>query len=97
MRAYELMYITRPDLDEEAEKALLDRLQKIITDGGGTVEQVDVWGRRRLAYEIAGYREGHYTVVQFQGPAGVTHELERVIRITDDIIRHIIVLREKVA
>ncbi len=97
MRAYELMYITRPDLDEEAEKALLDRLQKIITDGGGTVEQVDVWGRRRLAYEIAGYREGHYTVVQFQGPAGATHELERVIRITDDIIRHIIVLREKVA
>ncbi|HEY8488019.1 MAG TPA: 30S ribosomal protein S6 [Thermaerobacter sp.] len=97
MRAYELMYITRPDLDEEAEKALLDRLQKIITDGGGNVENVDVWGRRRLAYEIAGYREGHYTVVQFQAPAGVTHELERVIRITDDIIRHIIVLREKVA
>ena len=97
MRAYELMYITRPDLEEEAEKALLERLQKIITDQGGTVEHVDVWGRRRLAYEIAGYREGSYTVLQFQAPVGVTHELERVIRLSDDIIRHIIVLREKVA
>lgn len=97
MRAYEMMYITRPDLDEEAEKAVLERLQKIITDQGGTIDNVDVWGRRRLAYEIAGYREGNYVVVQFQGPAELPGELERVMRLSDEIIRHIILLREKVA
>jgi len=97
VRAYEMMYITRPDLDDDAQKAILDRLQKVVADGGGAVEQVDVWGRRRLAYEIAGYQEGHYTVVRFQAPPGVTQELERVIRLTDGIIRHMIILREKVA
>lgn len=97
MRDYELMYITRPDLDEEAQRSILDRIQKSINDKGGVVEQVDVWGRRRLAYEIAGQREGHYTVLQFRGEPAVVHGLERFLALTDAVLRHLIVQREKVA
>ena len=96
MRDYELMYIARPDLDEEANRSLLDRIQKAIADKGGVVQQVDVWGRRRLAYEIAGQREGHYTVLQFRSQPAAVHELERLLSLTDTVLRHLIVQREKV-
>ncbi|MGE5592325.1 MAG: 30S ribosomal protein S6 [Betaproteobacteria bacterium] len=91
MRDYEAMFILKPDLEEEAVNATVTKFQDLVTGGGGTVSNVDRWGKRRLAYEIAGYTEGIYVVMEFSAEAGVARELERVFRITDEVIRHLIV------
>lgn len=94
MRTYEVMFITAPTLEVDQQEAIIDRLSRVITDRGGTVANVDRWGKRRLAYEIAGHREGNYTVLSFQADPSVGMELERVMRITDGIIRYLLVKQE---
>ena len=91
MRDYETMFILRPDLEEEAVEAVTTRFQGLITDGGGTVASVNKWGKRRLAYEIRGYGEGVYVIMEFSADAGVARELERVFKITDEVIRHLLI------
>lgn len=91
MRKYELMYIIRPDLEQEAVEATVEKIKNLITDNGGEILNHDVWGKRRLAYEIAKYNDGIYVVLQYQANAEFNAELDRVIRITDEIIRHLIV------
>lgn len=91
MRPYEVMYVLRPDIDEEATDALIERIHGVITSQGGTIENVDRWGKRRLAYEIQGFREGYYVVTKFKGGSSVAGELDRVLKITDEVIRHVIV------
>lgn len=95
MRKYELLYVLRPDMDEEQLKALQERVSSIIAQQGGQNEEVKEWGRRRLAYEIANQREGYYFEVHFDGTPAVVDELERVFKITDGILRHIIVRIEE--
>ncbi len=91
MRSYELMLIARPDLEEEANKAIAEKAKSVITAQGGAVEKEDVWGKRRLAYEINRYKDGFYVVVNFKGEPGVEQELDRVLKLSDDVIRHLIV------
>lgn len=88
MHKYELMFIVRPDVDEETLKATREKVQSVITAGGGEIIEVNDMGKRRLAYEINKYREGIYTVYTFQAGADVVAELDRVININDNIIRH---------
>lgn len=95
MNKYETLFIQSPSLDEEATKANIEKFKGIIENGGGTIENVDVWGRRKLAYEIAKVNEGHYTLINFSSDAQLPKEIDRVFRITDGIIRHIIVNLEK--
>lgn len=95
MRSYELMMVVRPDLEEEATKAVVERAKGIITTGGGVVEKEDLWGKRRLAYEIRNFRDGYYAVLNFRAGTEVPKELDRVLRITDEVIRHIIVHPEE--
>jgi small subunit ribosomal protein S6 len=90
MRNYELMYIIRPDVELETVQALMEKFQGIIVNGGEIVKN-DIMGKRRLAYEINKHREGTYVLVHFTAPATVVTELERVLKITDEIIRHMIV------
>lgn len=90
MRKYELMYIIRPDLEQEANEASLAKFQKIITDNGGEVTKHDAMGKRRLAYEINKIREGFYVLVNFTGEPAVVAELDRILRISDEVIRHMI-------
>jgi small subunit ribosomal protein S6 len=90
MRSYELMLVVRPE-DETVNQALVEKVQSLITDNGGTVDKLDPWGKRRLAYEIDRNKEGYYTVVNFQGEPKVAHELDRVLKITDSVVRFIIV------
>jgi small subunit ribosomal protein S6 len=90
MRKYELMYIIRTDLEQEAVDATIQKVQDIINNGG-EITHHEVLGKRRLAYEIRKYRDGIYVLVKFNAPAPVVAELDRVIRITDEIIRHLIV------
>ena len=94
MRSYETLFILKPDLEEEAITAAIERLTELIQNNKGTVEQVNRWGKKRLAYEIQDYREGYYTLVLFQGEPETAKELDRVMRLSDEVIRHVIVRRD---
>lgn len=92
MSAYEMMYIAKPELDDEALEALAEKLKDVITSGGGAVDGIEKLGKKRFAYEINDIREGHYALLVFKGPADLPAELDRVVRLTDEIVRHLIVL-----
>ncbi|WP_297521722.1 30S ribosomal protein S6 [uncultured Clostridium sp.] len=94
MRNYETIFVINPSLEEEAVKALIEKFKGVIENGGGTIENVDFWGKRRLAYEIKKVSEGFYTLVNFSAGTELPKELDRVFKITDGIIRHIIVKKE---
>lgn len=91
MRNYELMYIINPSLDEEATKAVVEKFSSLITANGGEIAKTDLWGKRRMAYEINDLKDGYYVLVNYKGEPAVTAEVDRVIKITDDVMRHLIV------
>ncbi len=95
MREYELMFIIRPDLDEEKTEATIAKFNSLLESQGATDIKVDKWGKRRLAYDIADQREGFYVVINFKSGAAAVQELERVLKITDEVLRHLIVKKEK--
>lgn len=88
MNKYEIMYIIRPDVDEETQKAVVERFNNILTDNGAEIEKVTEMGKRRLAYEIENYKEGIYMVINFQGDSKAINEFDRQAKFSDDIIRH---------
>ncbi len=94
MKAYELLYIIRPDLDEEATTALVDRLSGLVASNGGDNLTVEKWGKRRLAYEIEDYKEGQYILMNFEGEGRTSQEIERVMKISEDVIRFLTVRKE---
>ena len=94
MRKYETIFILHPSLDEDAVKANIEKFKGVIENGGGTIENVDFWGKRKLAYEIAKVNEGFYTLINFEANTELPKELDRVFRITDGVIRHIVVKQE---
>lgn len=89
MRKYEVMYIIRPDVEQENVQAIVDKFNGIIGNGG-EVTKTDVIGKRRLAYEINKLRDGYYVLVNFNASPEVVAELDRVMKITDEIIRYLI-------
>ncbi|HVM18996.1 MAG TPA: 30S ribosomal protein S6 [Egibacteraceae bacterium] len=91
MRSYELMIITRGTLDEGAVSALIERFTALVADQGGTVERVDHWGKRQFAYEIQHMTEGYYTVFDLQLSSEGLTEVERQLRLSDDVVRHKVV------
>lgn len=93
---YEIMYIIRPNIDEEAKTALIERFDAILKDNGAEVIESKDWEKRRLAYEMNGYREGIYHIVKVTSPssAAAVNEFDRLAKINDDIIRHMIVKEE---
>lgn len=95
MSKYETIYILNPTLDEEAINANIEKFNSVIENGGGTVENTDVWGMRKLAYEINKFKEGYYVLVNFSSESELPKELDRMFRIADDVIRYIIVNLEK--
>lgn len=94
MRKYETIFILHPSLDEEAVKANIEKFKGVIENGGGTVDNVDFWGKRKLAYEINKINEAYYTLVNFTANTELPRELDRIFRITDGVMRHIIVREE---
>lgn len=97
LRNYETMFIVRPGLDEENYAQIVDKFKGIIEKDGGEVTSVDEWGKRRLAYEIDDFQEGYYVVMNFKANASVPQELERVFKISDEILRYIIIRDENKA
>ena len=91
MAQYELMYIVRPDLDEEKLEAAVTRISQIVQQAGGADEAVDRWGRRRLSYPIGGFDDGVYVVDTFTGNGPVGNEITRLLKIDEDVIRSIVV------
>jgi small subunit ribosomal protein S6 len=91
MRKYECMYILDPALSDEDQQSFIERFRNLVAENGGTVDAVDKWERRRLAYEVKGKREGIYVVMNFSGEPATEAELGRILGITDGILRHIIV------
>ena len=84
---YELMVILDPEIDERQVAPKLDGFLKVITGDGGTIENVDIWGKRRLAYEIQKKNEGIYAVVNFTATSEATQELDRQLKLNEQIMR----------
>ncbi|GAA3753272.1 30S ribosomal protein S6 [Microbacterium kribbense] len=84
---YELMVIFNPEIDERQVPAQLDKFLKVLTDASGTIEKIDIWGRRRLAYEIQKKTEGIYAVVDFTATSEATQELDRQLGLNEQIMR----------
>jgi len=91
LRAYETTYILDPALSEEEQTALIERFQELVKSQGGQVEGINKWEKRRLAYEINRKREGIYVIMNFRAELPVKTELDRVLKLSDGVIRHIIV------
>ena len=94
MRDYELMVVLDPNLDETAIEAMNSRIQSLVTQRGGTVENVDNWGRKRLAYPIGRFRDGFYILSRLQLPPAAAVEIERALKLTESVIRHLLVRAE---
>ena len=94
MREYELVFIVHPDLDETALKEVVDKVQAWITDAGGSITKVDLWGKRRLAYDIKKQREGQYVLMHAQMDPQFTAELERNFRFMEPVMRFLVTLAE---
>jgi len=94
MRDYELVIIIQPDLDENAVKGIVDKLQALITEAGGTVAKIDKWGKKRLAYAINKRREGQYVLFEIQMQPAFSAELERNLRFMEPVIRFSIINRD---
>ncbi|MGQ9474698.1 MAG: 30S ribosomal protein S6 [Actinomycetota bacterium] len=88
MRVYELMYIARPNLETSQYEALQERVTGLIARDGGELTGLEVWGKRKLAYPIKHELDGYYVVLAFRGGDKLVQELNRVLYITDEILRH---------
>ncbi len=88
MNKYEVVYIIDPAVDDEGRKALVERFSALVANLGGTVDKVEEWGKRRLAYAINYKTEGYYVLMQFSAESSLPLELERNMKINDQVIRY---------
>ncbi|MGM0896729.1 MAG: 30S ribosomal protein S6 [Bacillota bacterium] len=91
MREYEVMYIVRPNIEEDAKKALVERFSEILTSNGAEIIESKEWGKRRLAYEINDFKEGFYQIVKANAETEAINEFTRLANFNEDIIRHMAV------
>lgn len=94
MRKYEGAFILLSNLEEDVRNAEIEKVKTIITDRQGTVDNVNEWGQRRLAYEIDKKREGYYVIINFTSGADAVDEIDRICKISDNFIRHMITVDE---
>lgn len=95
MRKYEIMYIIRPNVDEETKKAVTERFNEILTNQGSEIVKTTEMGKRRLAYEINDFRDGYYMLLNVVAKPEAINEFDRLAKISEDIIRHIAVREEE--
>jgi small subunit ribosomal protein S6 len=95
MRDYELVFILHPDLDESAFKDTVEKVQGWITEAGGSVSKVDVWGKRKLAFEMRKQKEGQYVLMKTQMPSTFSATLERNLRFLEPVMRFLITTEEQ--
>lgn len=90
---YEVLYVLNPNLTEEETQAIVEKFKTLI-EQNGTVDEMEEWGKRKLAYEINDLTDGDYTLINFHTDPTQIAELDRVLRITDAVVRHMIVRRD---
>jgi len=90
VKAYEALIILDPTLSEEDRAAVIKRITDLVTDGGSTLDTIDEWGKRKLAYEINKQSEGDYLLVEFHADPSAIDEIDRVLSIVDSVVRFII-------
>lgn len=95
MNKYELALIVNAKIEDDDRAAVVERAKEYITRFGGTVTEVEEWGKKRLAYEIQKMREGFYYFIQFDAAAEVPAELEQSVRIMDNVLRFLIVRKDE--
>ena len=96
MRTYEIMYVVRPNIEEDAKKAVVERFNGILASEGSEVLEENDWGKRRLAYEIEDFKEGFYFIVRIKTDNNkATDEFQRLAKINDDIIRYIVIREDQ--
>jgi small subunit ribosomal protein S6 len=94
MQKYEGAFILLSNLEEEVRKAEIEKVKNIIIERQGTIEKVNEWGQRRLAYEIDKKRDGYYVIINFTSNADSVNEVDRICKISDNFIRHMITVDE---
>ena len=94
MNSYEVAVIVRPEVEEDAQQGLIEQLSGILTAQGGQVDNVETWGRRRLAYPINKVNEGFYYFIQGQFSSSALPELERIAKLSEDILRHMVIRQD---
>jgi small subunit ribosomal protein S6 len=87
---YEVMYIVKP-IEEEAFNAVVAKFDELLTSNGATIEKTDKWGKKHLAYPIQDFNDGLYVLTTFTAESKAVNELDRVMKITDEILRHMII------
>jgi len=98
LREYEVLYILRADLEDDKVQDAVKRVNTVIERSGGTIDRTNLWGKRRLAYEVKHHKEGSYVLQDFQIAPERVPELESALKITEEVLRHLIVRKpEKVA
>ena len=95
MKKYEIMYILKSSLEEEARQQTIETLAAIITDGNGTIDKVDEWGMKEFAYRIEDMTKGYYMVLNITADSDVINEFDRICRINANVVRHMIVNLEQ--
>jgi len=94
MNKYELALVVNAKIEDDARTATVEKAKEYITRCGGTITNVDEWGKKKLAYEIQHMKEGYYYFIKFDGEATVPGELEQVVRIMDNVLRYLCVRQE---
>ncbi|MDA8346523.1 MAG: 30S ribosomal protein S6 [Thermaerobacter sp.] len=94
-KEYELALVLRPDLDEEHQQSVIARYRQVIENHGGNVEEPNAWGKRRLAYEIKDIGDGFYFFVPYTADSTANAELDRLLRIDDNVLRYMVVVRPR--
>lgn len=94
MRNYELVYIISPEVEEENLEGVTEKVGQLIADGGGQVLELSSWGRRRLAYPIKKFYDGHYVLAKIQLDPGALPELRRILGLTEEVIRYLLIRTE---
>jgi len=95
MRQYELILILQPDLDEEANKGVIERITKMITDNGGEILKTDLWGSRQLAYEIRDFRDGYYVYLDVAFSPEFGTEFKQSLRYIEPVIRYMLTRKDE--
>jgi small subunit ribosomal protein S6 len=97
LRDYEALYIVRADLDDDKVQAVVQRVNTLIERSGGAVERTNLWGKRKLAYEVKHQKEGAYVLQDFRIDPQRIPELEAALKITEEVLRHLIVRKPEKA
>ena len=93
MRDFEVMFILRPEEDEVV-NPIIEKFEDLITKNGGNVQSIDKWGKKRLAYTIDDFDTGYYVLITFSASNPCVREVDRIMKISDDVLRHMIISKE---